>query len=62
MTLISSMQFLFILTLLLFKKHLNVVNGIERPKDFDPQLKQLAISTFIFSVLFAVGIIVGSEG
>jgi 1,4-dihydroxy-2-naphthoate octaprenyltransferase len=60
MNLVSSMQFLFIVTLLLFKKHLNVVEKIEDPKDFDPQLKQLALSTFIFSVLFAVGIIIGS--
>lgn len=62
MNLVSSMQFLFILTLLLFKKHLNAVEEIEDPKDFDPQLKQLAISTFIFSLLFALGIIIGSEG
>lgn len=62
MNLVSTMQFFFILSLLLFKKHLNVVQEIEDPKDFDPQLKQLAISTFIFSILFAVGMIVGSEG
>jgi 1,4-dihydroxy-2-naphthoate octaprenyltransferase len=62
MQLASSMQFLFIVTLLLFKKHLNTVEDIEDPADFDPQLKQLALSTFIFAVLFAVGLIIGSEG
>lgn len=56
----GSMQFLFIITIPLFRKHLATVNRIEDPKEFDPLLKQLAIGTFIFSILFAVGIIVGS--
>lgn len=56
----STMQFLFIITLPLFRKHLTAVWRIEDPIEFDPLLKQLAIGTFIFSVLFAVGIIVGS--
>ncbi len=61
MNLTSSIQFLFIITLLLFKKHVNIVEDVEDPKDFDPQLKQLALTTFIFSILFAVGIVVGAE-
>ncbi len=56
----SSMQLLFIITLPLFRKHLSAVWRIEDPKEFDPLLKQLAIGTFIFSILFAIGIIVGS--
>ena len=56
----STMQFLFIITLPLFRKHLTAVWRIEDPIEFDPLLKQLAIGTFIFSILFAVGIIVGS--
>ncbi len=56
----GSMQFLFIITIPLFRKHLATVSRIEDPKEFDPLLKQLAIGTFIFSILFAVGIIVGS--
>ena len=56
----SSMQLLFIITVPLFRRHLVAVRAIEDPKEFDPLLKQLAIGTFIFSILFAVGIIVGS--
>ena len=58
----SSMQLLFIITIPLFRKHLSAVWRIEDPKEFDPLLKQLAIGTFIFSILFAMGIIVGSTG
>lgn len=58
----STMQFLFIITLPLFRKHLVAVWKIEDPRDFDPLLKQLAIGTFIFSILFGIGIIVGSVG
>ncbi len=56
---VSSIQFLYIITLILFRKHLSKVRSIENPKDFDPLLKELAISTFIFSILFAVGLVVG---
>lgn len=55
----SSMQLLFILTALLFTKHLRKVRAVENPRDFDPLLKELAISTFIFSILFAIGQAVG---
>lgn len=56
---VSTIQFLFIITAPLFRKHLATVNQIEDPKEFDPLLKQLAIGTFIFSILFAVGQIIG---
>lgn len=59
---VSSMQFLFIITAILFRKHLVAVRSVEDPADFDPLLKQLAISTFIFSILFGLGMIVGSAG
>lgn len=58
----STMQFTFILTVPLFRRHLVAVSKVEEPVEFDPLLKQLAISTFIFSILFAIGIIVGSVG
>ena len=38
------------------------VRSIDEPVEFDPLLKQLAISTFIFSILFAIGIVAGSVG
>jgi 1,4-dihydroxy-2-naphthoate octaprenyltransferase len=56
----STMQFLFIITLPLFRKQAATAYQINEPENFDPLLKQLAISTFIFSILFAVGMIVGS--
>lgn len=55
----SSMQLLFIITIPLFRKHLVAVRSVENPRDFDPLLKQLAISTFIFAILFALGQIIG---
>lgn len=57
-TFYSTMQFAFILTLPLFRRHLMQVKRIENPQEFDPLLKQLAISTFIFALLFAVGQVV----
>lgn len=54
----STMQLSFILTLPLFRKHLVSVRSIENPVEFDPFLKQLAISTFIFSLLFAFGMMI----
>lgn len=57
-TFYSTMQFAFILTLPLFRRHLMQVKHIENPQEFDPLLKQLAISTFIFALLFAVGQVV----
>jgi 1,4-dihydroxy-2-naphthoate octaprenyltransferase len=55
----STMQLLFVITMPLFRKHLVAVKQIQEPKEFDPLLKQLAIGTFIFSVLFALGQIIG---
>lgn len=51
----STIQLLFIITAILFRKHLVAVRSITQPRDFDPLLKQLAIFTFIFSILFAIG-------
>jgi len=55
----SSVSFLFILTAPLFWRNIIAIWKIADPKDFDPFLKQLAISTFIFSILFAVGQVFG---
>lgn len=56
---VSTIQFLFIITFPLIRKHVYAVREIENPKDFDPLLKQLALTTFVFSVLFAVGYVAG---
>ncbi len=55
----STIQLLFIITFPLFRRHLNTVAKTENPADFDPQLKVLALSTFLTAVLFAVGMVAG---
>lgn len=58
----STMQLFFILSIPLFRKHVVTAMHIDEPRDFDPLLKQLALSTFLFSILFAIGVVVGSVG
>ena len=56
----SSLSFLFILTAPLFWRNVIAVWKVQEPKDFDPFLKQLAISTFLFSIFFALGQVFGA--
>ncbi len=56
----SSIQLLFIITIPLFRRHLAAVQKIDEPAQFDPLLKQLAISTFIFAILFGLGMVIGA--
>lgn len=58
----STMQFLFVLSFPLFRKHIALVKRVEHPAGYDPFLKQLAISTFLFALLFAAGLVIGAEG
>ena len=58
----STMQFLFLITVPLFRRHLVAVHRIASHEEYDPLLPQLAIATFIFSILFALGMIIGSVG
>jgi 1,4-dihydroxy-2-naphthoate octaprenyltransferase len=51
----TSLSFLFVLTAPLFWRNIFAVWKVREPKDFDPFLRQLAISTFLFSVFFAAG-------
>lgn len=53
----SSIQFLYVLTAPIFRRHLVAVRTVQDPKDFDPQLKVLALGTFIFSLLFGAGLV-----
>lgn len=50
-------QFMFLLTLPLFIKNALAVRKYEKAADLDPYLKQLAISSLLFSVSFGVGLI-----
>ncbi|WP_430815241.1 1,4-dihydroxy-2-naphthoate polyprenyltransferase [Carboxylicivirga sp. RSCT41] len=51
-------QYIFLLGIPLFIRHLNVVKKAEEASDFDPELKKLALSTLVFVILFGVGLVV----
>jgi 1,4-dihydroxy-2-naphthoate octaprenyltransferase len=53
----SPFQFLFIIAYIPILKHLMVVYKNRTPKLLDPELKKLAISTFLFSIFFGLGLI-----
>ena len=52
---VSLKQFLFVIAFIPIAKHLSTVYNNNDPKDLDPELKKLALSTFLFSVLFGLG-------
>lgn len=47
-------QYLFVLAYIPLIKHLNVVHKNQIPRALDPELKKLALSTFILSILLAI--------
>jgi 1,4-dihydroxy-2-naphthoate octaprenyltransferase len=49
-------QFLFLLAYIPIVKHFLVVYRNKRPILLDPELKKLAISTFLFAILFGLGV------
>ncbi len=51
----SPWQWIFILPYILILKHTVKVLLVQNPKDFDPELKKLAIATFLFAVFFGLG-------
>ncbi|WP_298896023.1 1,4-dihydroxy-2-naphthoate octaprenyltransferase [uncultured Psychroserpens sp.] len=50
-------NFLFYIAYIPLVLHIVKVNKTDAPKEFDPQLKVLALTTFLFSVLLGVGYI-----
>ncbi len=54
-TLSSAWQFLFIGAFIPIFKHLLTVYKTKDLKNLDPELKKLALSTFLFSILFGLG-------
>jgi 1,4-dihydroxy-2-naphthoate polyprenyltransferase len=54
-TLKSVWQFIFVLSFIPIFKHLLTVYKTKDLKNIDPELKKLALSTFLFSVLFGLG-------
>ena len=53
LTMKSSMYFL-IIAFIPFLVHLNIIRNTINPKDYDPQLKVLALSTFLLAIIFSV--------
>ncbi|NBL64307.1 1,4-dihydroxy-2-naphthoate octaprenyltransferase [Flavobacterium sp. NST-5] len=50
-------QYLFLIAYIPFTKHLFRVKKATNPKDFDPELKKLAIATFLLSILLSLDLI-----
>jgi len=53
----SVTQLAIILIFPVFIRDLNAVSGIKEHRELDPYLKKLSLSTFIFSILFGIGLI-----
>jgi 1,4-dihydroxy-2-naphthoate octaprenyltransferase len=53
LTMKSSMYFL-IIAFIPFLVHLNIIRNTINPKDYDPPLKVLALSTFLLAIIFSV--------
>jgi 1,4-dihydroxy-2-naphthoate octaprenyltransferase len=51
----SYWQFLFMIAFVPIAKHLLTVYNNKDPKLLDPELKKLALSTFLFAILFGLG-------
>jgi 1,4-dihydroxy-2-naphthoate polyprenyltransferase len=54
----SLLRFLFVLSLPLFLNNMVAVRVKTSALELDPYLKQLAISTLIFVILFGVGLLI----
>lgn len=48
-------SYFFMIAVLLLMIHLRRVLGYTDPKEFDPELKRLALCTFLFALLFSIG-------
>ncbi|MDT0559421.1 1,4-dihydroxy-2-naphthoate octaprenyltransferase [Ichthyenterobacterium sp. W332] len=51
----SPYNFIFYIAFIPLLRHLVIINKIKDPKEFDGQLKVLAMSTFLFSILLGLG-------
>ena len=55
----SSFQFIFLIAYIPLGKHFLKVIKTESPKDYDSELKIVALSTFAFAILFGLGLVIG---
>ena len=53
----STVQWIFLLAFPFFLRDLIQINSIIKPKQLDPFLKKLSLTTLLFVVLFGLGII-----
>ena len=53
----SPYQFLFVIAYIPISKHMLVVYHNRSAKLLDPELKKLALSTFLFAILFGIGLL-----
>ncbi|UCE93913.1 MAG: 1,4-dihydroxy-2-naphthoate polyprenyltransferase [Flavobacteriaceae bacterium] len=53
----SPYQFLFIISFIPVFKHFKTVYNNKDPKTLDPELKKLALSTFLFAICFGIGLL-----
>ena len=51
----SPFEIIFVIAFIPIFKHLHTVYKNENPKKLDPELKKLALSTFLFAILFGLG-------
>ena len=49
-------QFIFLIAYIPLGIHLSKVIKITNPKYYDPELKKVALSTFLFAILFSIGV------
>jgi len=56
----SPIQFLFLLAYIPVFRHFRVVYKNKIPKLLDPELKKLALSTFLFSILLGIGLLLAA--
>lgn len=49
-----------LLPFLLLGKHLQTVSKVNNPRDFDPELKKVALSTFGISILFTIVVLIAA--
>ena len=54
----SPYHFLYLIAFIPIGKHLLVVYNNIDPRKLDPELKKLALSTFVFSILFFIGFLI----
>jgi 1,4-dihydroxy-2-naphthoate octaprenyltransferase len=54
----SMYQFLFVLAYIPIGRHMYTVYLNKDPKALDPELKKLALSTFLFAILFGIGLMI----